>query len=80
MSKFTTGHITGIISSQSVIVNGMPCHEGDVHLWLSSGLLVDGGSNASPENNGWWEPSTHTRSSSTLESEREVLTPEILHI
>ena len=44
MSKFVTGCITRITSPQSVVVNNIPWHVGDVHPWISSLLPVDNGS------------------------------------
>lgn len=51
--KFKLGHITGITSPESVVVNGTLWHMEDVHTWLSSGLPVDDDIDVSSGSNEW---------------------------
>ena len=74
MSKFRTGHITSIISPQSVIVNKTSQYVKDVYPQLNLGSLVNGGSDTSSENHVWQELGSNVCSSSTSsESKGEVL-------
>ena len=60
--------VTGITSPQSVVVNGMPQHIGDVHQWFSSLLPVHDGDDTSSGSNEWREPS-FSASSNDIPSE-----------